>query len=43
MAYVIEDLDSEKIVGTFNAKELQKTKWKEFKSEKVINKKLYFK
>ena len=33
----INDLNGEKIVGTFYKKELQKTNKKEFKIEKVIN------
>ena len=36
---VISDLNGEKIVGTFYEKELQKTKEKEFKIEKVIKRK----
>ena len=37
--YVINDLNGEKIVGTFYEKELQKTNQKEFRIEKVIKKK----
>ena len=37
--YVIEDLNSEKILGTFYGKELQKTNETEFRIEKVIKKK----
>ena len=35
--YVINDLKSEEIVGTFYEKELQKTNQKEFRVEKGIN------
>ena len=38
-AYVIEDLNSEEIVGMFYEQELQKTNQKEFWIEKVIRKK----
>ena len=43
--YVINDLNSEKITGSFYEKELQKTNQKEFRIEKVIKKgnKLYVK
>ena len=44
--YVISDLNGEEIVGMFYKKELQKTKQKEFRVEKVIKTKgdkLYFK
>ena len=44
--YVISDLDSEEISGTFYEKELQKANQKEFRVEKVIKKngkKLYVK
>ena len=34
--YVINDLNGEKILGTFYKKELQKTNQKEFRMEKVI-------
>ena len=34
--YVINDLNGEKILGTFYEKELQKTNQKEFRKEKVI-------
>ena len=34
--YVIEDLNTDEIVGTFYEKELQKTSQTEFKIEKVI-------
>ena len=37
--YVIEDLNGEKIVGTFYEKELQKTNQTDFRIEKVIKKK----
>ena len=37
--HVIIDLKSEKIVGTFYVKELQKTNEKEFRVEKVIKRK----
>ena len=37
--YVINDLNGEEIVGTFYEKELQKTDQKEFRIEKVLNKK----
>ena len=36
--YVINDLNGEEIIGTFYAKELQKTNKKEFQIEKVIKK-----
>ena len=38
-AYVINDLNGEKIIGTFYEKELQKVNQKEFRIEKVVNKK----
>ena len=37
--YVINDLNGEKITGSFYEKELQKTNQKEFRIEKVIKKK----
>ena len=37
--HVINDLNGEKIVGTFYEKELPKTNQKEFRIEKVIKKK----
>ena len=37
--YVINDLNSEEIIGTFYEKELQKTNKKEFRIEKVIKRK----
>ena len=37
--YVINDLNGEKIIGTFYEKELQKTTQKEFRTEKVIKRK----
>ena len=37
--YVINDLNSEEIIGTFYEKELQKTNQQEFRIEKVIKKK----
>ena len=44
--YVIGDINGEEIIGTFYENELQKTNQKEFRIEKVINKKcdkLYWK
>ena len=44
--YVISDLNSEEIIGSFYEKELQKTNQKEFRIEKVIKRngnKLYVK
>ena len=38
--YVINDLNSEEIIGTFYEKELQKTNQEEFRIEKVIKKKV---
>ena len=37
--YVISDLNSESITGTFYEKELQKTNQKEFRIEKVLKRK----
>ena len=37
--YIISNLKGEEIVGTFYEKELQKTNQKEFRIEKVINRK----
>ena len=37
--FIINDLNGEEIIGTFYGKELQKTNKKEFRIEKVINKK----
>ena len=37
--YIINDLNGEKIVGSFYEKELQKTNQKEFRIEKVIKRK----
>ena len=37
--YVINDLNGEKIIGTFYEKELQKTNQQEFRIEKVIKEK----
>ena len=37
--YVINDLNGEEIVGTFYGKKLQKTNPKEFRIEKVIERK----
>ena len=37
--FVINDLNGEKIVGTFHEDELQKTNQNEFRIEKVIKKK----
>ena len=37
--YVINDLNSEEIIGTFYENELQKTDQKEFRIEKVLKKK----
>ena len=34
--YAINDLNREKIIGTFHEKELQKTNQEEFRIEKVI-------
>ena len=43
MKYVINDLNGEEIIGTFYEKELQETAQKEFRIEKVNEKKkLYF-
>ena len=38
-AYPISDLNGEETVGTFDKKELQKAKRKEFRIEKVIRRK----
>ena len=38
-AYVINDLNSEEIIGTFYENELQKIDQKEFRIEKVLKKK----
>ena len=38
-AYVVRDLKFEEIVGMFNKKELKKTNKKDFRVEKVINRK----
>ena len=37
--YVINNLNGEKIIGSFYEKELQKTNQKEFRIEKVLKKK----
>ena len=37
--YLINDLKGEKIKGSFHGKELQKTKQKEFRIEKIIKRK----
>ena len=37
--YVVNDLNGEEIIGTFYEKELQKTNEKEFRIEKVIERK----
>ena len=37
--FIINDLNGEEIIGAFYGKELQKTNKKEFRIEKVINKK----
>ena len=37
--YVINDLNSEEMIGTFYGKELQKTNQQKFQIEKVIKKK----
>ena len=37
--YVINDLNSEKIIGRFYEKELQKTNQKEFRIEKILKRK----
>ena len=42
-AYIISNLNGEKIVGTFYEIELQKTNQKEFRLEKVIGDELYVK
>ena len=39
MAYVINDLNGEEIIGAFYEKELQKTNQQEFRIEKVIKRK----
>ena len=39
LTYVINDLNSDEIIGTFYKKELQKTNQQELKIEKVINRK----
>ena len=39
LTYVIGNLKDEEIVGTFYEKELEKTNQKEFRVEKVINRK----
>ena len=39
VAYEINDLNGEKIIGSFYEKELQKTSQKEFRIEKVIRRK----
>ena len=39
LTYAVSDLNNEEIVGTFYEKELQKTNQKEFRIEKVINRK----
>ena len=39
LTYVINDLNGEEIIGTFYEKELQKTNQKEFRIEKVLEKK----
>ena len=41
--YVINDLNVEEIIGTFYENELQKTDQKEFRTEKVLKKKVIFK
>ena len=38
--YVINDLNGEEIIGTFDEKELQKTNQKKFRIEKIINEKV---
>ena len=37
--YVINDLNDEEIIGSFNEKELQKTNRKEFRIEKILKRK----
>ena len=37
--YVINDLNDEKIIGSFHEKELQKTNQKEFRIEKILKRK----
>ena len=39
MTYVINDFNGEKVIGSFDEKELQKTIQKEFRIEKVLKKK----
>ena len=39
MTYVINDLNGQKVIGSFDEKELQKTIQKEFRIEKVLKKK----
>ena len=39
MAYVVNDLNGEEIIGTFYEKESQKTNQQKFRIEKVIKKK----
>ena len=39
MTYVISDLNGEEMVGSFYEKELQKTNQKQYRIEKVINRK----
>ena len=38
--YVINDLNGEEIIGTFDEKELQKTNQKKFRIEKIIKEKV---
>ena len=37
--YIINDLNGEKVIGTFYEKELQKTNQQEFRIEKVLRRK----
>ena len=37
--YVVNDLNDEEIIGSFNEKELQKTNRKEFRIEKILKRK----
>ena len=39
LTYVINDLNNEEIIGSFNEKELQKTNQKEFRIEKTLKRK----
>ena len=39
MTYTINDLNGQKVIGTFYEKELQKTNQKEFRIEKILRRK----